>query len=69
MAQIPFARIQAHGNSRITAFIHLAEVVPYFAVLIILIDVWGINGAAVAWTIRVTADYLALEFFSRRIGN
>ncbi len=69
VAQIPFSRIQAHGQSRLTALIHLAELVPYLIILALLVKQWGIYGAAVTWTLRVLVDYLALEYFSRRIGG
>lgn len=67
LAQIPFSRIQACGNSRLTAILHLVEVFPYLAILWVLLDVFGLYGAAVAWSARVIADFIALEYFSRRL--
>lgn len=67
VAQVPFSRIQADGKSRVTALVHLAELVPYLALLAILINAHGLLGAAIAWTVRVTADFLALQLLSRRL--
>ncbi len=69
LAQIPFARIQAHGKAKITAMIHLVELLPYLAVLASLIYCCGIHGAAIAWTLRVTADFFAMEYFSRQLES
>lgn len=67
LAQIPFSRIQALGKSRLTAMIHLAELLPYLAILAALVYSFGLVGAAVAWTLRVIVDMLILEYFSRRV--
>lgn len=66
LAQIPFAKIQAKGNSRLTAMLHLSEVVPYLALLYFLVLNFSIVGAAIAWTVRVSVDFLLLEYFSRK---
>ena len=67
IAQIPYARLQAAGYSRATALIHMAEVLPYFALLFVLISQLGLLGAAIAWSIRVTVDYVALEMTAYRL--
>lgn len=67
LAQIPFAAIQAKGYSRLTALLHLTEVAPYLMLLFYLVDIWGLVGAAYAWTARVIIDFFCLLFFSRRI--
>jgi O-antigen/teichoic acid export membrane protein len=67
LAQVPYSRIQAHGKSRATAFIHLCELVPYLALLTLLIREYGLIGAAVAWTVRVGVDLLVLQILSRRL--
>ena len=38
IAQIPFADIQASGKSKTTAMLHLCEVLPYFALLFMLVN-------------------------------
>ena len=67
LAQIPFARIQAQGKARLTAMIHLAELVPYLAILALLVYFFGLVGAAAAWSLRVITDMLILEYFARRV--
>lgn len=67
LAQIPFARIQAHGKAKLTAVIHLVELVPYLILLAAFVYSLGLPGAALAWTLRVTVDFLALEYFSRQL--
>lgn len=67
LAQIPFSKIQALGKSRLTAMIHLAELLPYLAILAALVYFFGLAGAAVAWTLRVIIDLLILEYFSRKV--
>lgn len=44
--------------------VHLAELVPYALLLWALLWVWGIFGAAVAWTARVAVDALLLLLLS-----
>jgi len=67
MAQIPHATIQAAGNVRLTAFIHFAELILYIPILFVALKLFGINGAAVAWVLRVLADFLILRFFAKKI--
>ncbi|MEB0043670.1 flippase [Pseudomonas sp. MH10] len=69
IAQIPFAKVQASGHSKITALIHVAEIIPYVILMIIFVKQWSLVGAAIAWTLRVTADYVLLEFASRKIDR
>ncbi|MHC3917003.1 flippase [Alcaligenes sp. YSL9] len=66
IAQIPYTVIQAKGHARITAYVHLAEILPYIALLYILISHFGLLGAAIAWTSRVIVDCLALLILAKR---
>jgi O-antigen/teichoic acid export membrane protein len=55
-AHLPYALLQAHGRSDLTAKLHLLEL-PVFAVLLVAgVHVFGIAGAALAWSLRVTLD-------------
>ncbi|WP_338567362.1 flippase [Erwinia sp. E_sp_B01_3] len=69
VAQIPFSSIQAAGLSKVTAIIHLCELFPYLMVLYSFINHWGVMGAAIAWTLRVTVDCFILIFISKKINN
>lgn len=68
LAQIPFAKIQAAGYSKFTAIIHAAELLPYLTLLLVLMNIYGIEGVAVAWSARVMFDYILLELVSRKLS-
>lgn len=67
LAQIPFSAIQAKGLSRVTALVHLSEVLPYLILLFYLVHQFGLLGAAFAWSARVIIDFLILYYISRKI--
>jgi len=55
-AHLPYALLQAHGRSDLTAKLHLLEL-PVFAVLLVVgVHLFGITGAALAWMMRVMLD-------------
>ena len=60
LAFIPYTLIQGQGRPDITARIHAAEALPFFAVLWLLTTRFGLPGAALAWTLRVFIDGLLL---------
>jgi len=60
LARLPFAQLQAERRPDLLAKAHLAELIPYVAFLYIGLRVAGINGAAIAWSMRVTADAVIL---------
>lgn len=59
-AHIPYALLQAHGRSDLTAKLHLAELPVFIGLLLCAVSTWGVIGAAVAWTLRVIIDSLLL---------
>lgn len=67
--QLAFALVQSSGRSDITARLHLLEVVPYVGALILLMRWRGIEGAAIAWTLRVLADTVFLTGYAARLSN
>ncbi|MGE3818431.1 MAG: oligosaccharide flippase family protein, partial [Isosphaeraceae bacterium] len=56
LAQVPSALIQGIGRPDLTFKIHMAELPPYLMVAFPLIRIWGIEGAAIAWTARTAVD-------------
>ena len=66
LAQIPYSLLQAQGKSKITALVHIYEIIPYIAMLFFFTHNFGIRGTAIAWSIRTGADLLLLYFISRR---
>lgn len=67
IAQAPFAAIQAKGHAKITAYIHLIELLPYLILLVFLTYYWSVVGAALAWLIRVVVDCIILFLIERKI--
>ena len=59
LAQLPFALIQAAGKPDLTAKLHVIEALIYLPTLWGLIAVAGIEGAALAWMLRVLVDMIA----------
>jgi len=64
LAIMPFTLLQAQGRPDLTAKCHLAELIPYCAFLVFALHFWGVAGAALAWTLRVTADAVLLFWIS-----
>jgi O-antigen/teichoic acid export membrane protein len=60
IAFVPFSAIQAAGKAKYTAYLHLVELFLYFPLLLILMHFFGLVGAAIAWTIRVTFDTIVM---------
>jgi O-antigen/teichoic acid export membrane protein len=61
-----YAMIHAKGRADITAKLHLIEFPIYLMLLYILIQKFGISGAAIAWVTRTTVDALALAICARK---
>jgi O-antigen/teichoic acid export membrane protein len=58
--------VQAAGRPDTAAKWHLLELLVYMPGAYLLISCFGINGAALAWTIRVTVDFILLMAVSMR---
>jgi O-antigen/teichoic acid export membrane protein len=65
LAFVPFSLIQGKGRPDITAKFHLVELPLYWLLLVLLIKMHGIQGAAVAYAVRVTADAVLLFLYAR----
>lgn len=66
LAHVPFVLIQADGRPDLTAKLHLVELPLYLVLLWWLLGAWGIEGAAIAWVVRVAADTGALYWIALR---
>lgn len=64
-ALIPFAKLLASGRPDLIAKCHLGELLPYFIALYLGLHYWGIEGAAIAWSARVTIDAILLFNLSK----
>jgi O-antigen/teichoic acid export membrane protein len=60
IAYIPYVLVQAAHRPDLTAKFHLAEVPFFLAMLFWMLPRYGVEGAAIAWTLRAGADALAL---------
>lgn len=69
VARIPYASVQAVGRPDVTAKLHLAELPVYVALLAVGVQIWGIAGAAAAWTTRVALDGILLVIAQRKLSG
>lgn len=69
LAFLPYSYLQAQGRPDLPAKLHLLEVLPYLAFLWWAIGAWGIQGAALAWTLRVSVDSILLFGVAHRHGT
>jgi O-antigen/teichoic acid export membrane protein len=69
MAQIPHAYIQASGDARSTALIHIFESAFYIPVLLGLMQLHGILGASLAWMLRALLDLILLHGRAMQINT
>jgi O-antigen/teichoic acid export membrane protein len=60
LASVPFAAVQSSGKPDLTAKLHLIELPAYVAMLFWLTKTHGIEGAAIAWTVRSLLDAVVL---------
>jgi O-antigen/teichoic acid export membrane protein len=67
MAQAPYTLLHSKGRPKTTAIFHLIELFIYFAVLVALLKIFGLIGAAYAWVLRVLLDLILLHFAAARI--
>lgn len=70
LAHIPFAFVQGIGDARATALFHLLELALYLPLLLAMLHLFGIAGAAIAWCARVALDAaLLFGYAHRRLGR
>lgn len=60
LGQVPFALIQGLGRPDITGKLHLAELPLYVVAIWALSQMFGLEGVAIAWVLRVSADTVFL---------
>jgi O-antigen/teichoic acid export membrane protein len=66
-AFVPFTLLQAQGRPDVVAKFHVLEFVPFVGLLWVALNSFGLIGAALAWSARVTLD-TSLLFLGSRIG-
>jgi O-antigen/teichoic acid export membrane protein len=65
LANMPYALLQAAGRPDLTAKIHMVEVPCYLALLYWGIWARGLEGAAIAWTVRLSVEAAVLFFMAK----
>ena len=68
LASIPYALLQALGRPDVTGKLHLMELPLHFTLVWVLVSAFGLVGAALAWSIRVTIDAALLFLAADRLG-
>ncbi len=66
LAAVPYTLVQSVGRPDLTAMLHMAELPFYLLALWWLISIYGVEGAAIAWTVRVGVDALILFVMAKR---
>jgi O-antigen/teichoic acid export membrane protein len=66
LALVPFALLQGVGRPDLTARLHIVELPLYLGLLWWLVSTRGIEGAAIAWSVRVAVDALFLFGMAKR---
>jgi O-antigen/teichoic acid export membrane protein len=66
LGQLALSIVQASGRPRWSALLHLSELPFYLAALVLLVRARGIEGAAIAWFLRVLIDTAVMFAFAAR---
>lgn len=66
---VPFAYLQAVGRSDWTAKLHMLELPVYFFALWWCLRRYGIEGAALVWSLRALVDAVALFLMASRLAG
>lgn len=66
LAALFYSLIHAYGRADVTAKFHMIELPVFISLLFGLISVYGISGAAIAWTCRMILDLLLLWGYVRK---
>lgn len=67
VAHTPFTFLQGVGRSDLIAKVHLAELLPYLALVAWWTQAFGIAGTAAAWTLRVLVDTVLMQWLAWRV--
>lgn len=69
LAYVPYTELQARNRPDLTAKFHLIELVPFLMLLAGGVYLYGLLGAALAWSIRVGLDAVLLFGASQRMAD
>jgi O-antigen/teichoic acid export membrane protein len=60
VAYVPFAMLQSQGKPGLVARLHIYELLPFLGILWVGLHLFGLVGAALAWSLRVLVDAMFL---------
>jgi O-antigen/teichoic acid export membrane protein len=60
LAMVAFTLLQSQGRPDLTGKLNIAEALPFLGIVWLLTTLFGINGAAIGWSLRCTVDAFAL---------
>jgi O-antigen/teichoic acid export membrane protein len=69
LAHVPGIFLYGQGRPELPAIFSLLELPIYIALAWWLVRAYGVTGAALAWTLRVTLDAVLLFAAARKIGR
>ncbi|MFW6078100.1 MAG: flippase [Gemmatimonadota bacterium] len=69
LAWVPYTLIQGLGRADLTAKFHMIELPIHIVVATVLVTLWGVPGAALAWSLRVTLDAMLLFGAMHRLST
>lgn len=64
MSQLSITLLHATAKPKLVTIAHIIELILYVITIIVLSNLFGILGAAIAWTLRVTLDFILLHYLS-----
>ncbi len=67
MAWLPFSVLQAAGRADLTGKLHLAETLPYLAITVLLVNIGGVEGCALANLLRAAVDAALVVWLASRV--
>jgi O-antigen/teichoic acid export membrane protein len=67
LGQVPYALIQGLGRPDLSARLHLLELPFYLGFLWWMLHAFGVEGAAVAWTVRIAVDTVLMFYTADRL--
>jgi O-antigen/teichoic acid export membrane protein len=65
LSNVPFSALHSKGKTKTTTVIHIVELLFYYPTLFFLIRKFGVNGAALTWSLRCFIDFLLMDFWTR----
>lgn len=66
LSLIPYTALQAKGHARLTAMVYMIELLPYLVLLIVMVRVNGIQGAAYVWVGKTFFELLAYTWLCKK---